>query len=193
VGGRAGAAPRGAGARGAAPAADFAKALELAPAAEVVLWRHAPDVHAAAAAEGEVFARLTKLRPNDQGLWIRRFQRFTSAGDWKRAAAALDDAPEKLLSGSQAARYYRAVLAAHLGDAEGYRKQCEALLATVQPGITPPNARNVAAACLLLRGEPPEAKTLRTLADRMVTGTEKDPSRSNFVRTRALAAYRGGD
>lgn len=176
-------------------AADFAKAIELIPAEQrqVNYWKDDAGIHTAATVDDEVFARLIQKLPKDSGLWARRFRHVAEAGDWKRAAATLEDGRDVYLGNNSEARRWQALLTLYRRDVESYRRQCEAMLKRATGTWDVWTALHTTVACLLTPDAIPDAKAILPLAEFLATGTEKHPLRVSFLRWRALAAYRTGD
>ncbi len=118
---------------------------------------------------------------------------YAQLGNWNDAAAAFDRGLE-LDPTNHDGRCLAAALHAGAGDVEGYRRTCRGMLKQFGDTHQPQPAEVMAKACLLL----PDALSaadfdrVQKLAERAVTGTEKDGFYRCFVLTKGLADYRAG-
>jgi tetratricopeptide (TPR) repeat protein len=110
-----------------------------------------------------------------------------------KAAAAYDRALE--LDPTNYDRWCSAAaLHAAVGDVKGYRRACREMLKRFGAADQPQPAARMARACLLLPDALAAADLDRVqkLAERAVTGTEKDGAYDFFAMARGLAEYRAG-
>jgi serine/threonine protein kinase/Flp pilus assembly protein TadD len=118
---------------------------------------------------------------------------LAQVGRWNEAAAAFDLA---LASDPMGHDYRSRVAALHaaVGDLEGYGRTCREMLKRLGDTEQPQTAERTAKACLLLPGalSAPDFDRVQRLAERAVTGTEKDRLYRYFVLAKGLADYRAG-
>jgi tetratricopeptide (TPR) repeat protein len=105
--------------------------------------------------------------------------------------AAMDKAAE-LNPDGHPRLYLAAPLHLQVGDRAGYRRICREMLErfgdTKDPGV----AAQIVKTCLLVPGAVADLDGVLKLADRVVTGTEKDPSYRYYLFGKGLAEYRAG-
>jgi tetratricopeptide (TPR) repeat protein len=112
-------------------------------------------------------------------------------GRWEEAAAAYDRAIE--LNPANHDRWvYSAALHAATGDVEGYRRVCHDMLERFRNADHPQTAERTVKACLLIPDALSDADSdlVQKLAERAVTGTEKDGYDGFFAMAKGLADYR---
>jgi tetratricopeptide (TPR) repeat protein len=88
--------------------------------------------------------------------------------------------------------YLNAPLRLELGDIEGYRRACREMLTRFARAKNPIIADRTAKTCLLMPGAVTDLKPVMKLADRAVTGTEKEGCYRWFLLARGMADYRDG-
>jgi tetratricopeptide (TPR) repeat protein len=144
----------------------------------------------AAAADPEVFERLTALRPDDRTVWIARIRELGRQRRWPEAAAtagrlnALDPADPFAL-------HHEAALRSFLDDHEGYRRVCRAMLDRFGTSPEPRHARWTVLSCLL---EPDALSELTELAPLVETVSASMAADKNLWSVLAVGFfdYRAG-
>jgi Tfp pilus assembly protein PilF len=112
-------------------------------------------------------------------------------GEWDKAAAGF--ARAVALNHQDPLSWMRgATLNLHIGDVEGYRHGCGAVLKRFAGTDDPRAADLTAKTCLLLPDSASDRGRVLKLADRAVTGSEKHPLFRWFVLDKGLADYRAG-
>jgi formylglycine-generating enzyme required for sulfatase activity/tetratricopeptide (TPR) repeat protein len=164
-------------------AADFARALELAPGD--------PWIADDAVRQDELFARVVAARPQDAGLWLSRGAWMARCRRWPEAAAATGRSVE-LGPDNFRAWYFDAVLRLQTGDLEGYRRDCRELLTRCRGMQTHYTVDMAAKTCLLLPDAVADLDPVLQLARRPLTGMEKDFAYRWLLICKALAEYRAG-
>jgi WD40 repeat protein/formylglycine-generating enzyme required for sulfatase activity/tetratricopeptide (TPR) repeat protein/tRNA A-37 threonylcarbamoyl transferase component Bud32 len=164
-------------------AADYARALELAPGS--------PGIAGDVAPWDDVFSRVAELRPRDARLWLGRADWLARGGRWREAAAASGRAVER--GPDDASNWFAdAVLRLQAGDPEGYRRDCGEMLKRFHDTKAHYAADYTAKTCLLLPDAVPDLGPVLELARRPLAGTEKDVAYPWFLICKALAEYRAG-
>ncbi|HEV8069049.1 MAG TPA: hypothetical protein VGP76_15030, partial [Planctomycetaceae bacterium] len=113
------------------------------------------------------------------------------SGRWDEALAAIDKAVQ-LDPANHWYLFQAAPLHLRAGDVAGYRRVCAAMLERFQDTQVPEIADRTAKTCLLLPDAVPDFDRAQKLADRAVTGTEKQGNYRWFVFSKGLAEYRAG-
>jgi tetratricopeptide (TPR) repeat protein len=140
---------------------------------------------------GGVLDELCRQHPQDEAYLRWRCDFHTSHGNWKQAAQA-----QAALVAHKPGDYFNYFLAAPLqliaGDVAGYRDTCRMMLERFHGSAEqdPHRAEQLSKTCLLAPGAVSDIDAVWRLAERAVTGTEKDPGYAWFVLARALAHYR---
>jgi serine/threonine protein kinase/predicted Zn-dependent protease len=88
--------------------------------------------------------------------------------------------------------HYDAPLRLYLGDVEGYRRDCQEMLARFRRTDDPKIADQIAKTCLLAPDAVPDLAPVLQLAEQAVTGTQQHGGYRFFLVTRAMADYRAG-
>jgi tetratricopeptide (TPR) repeat protein/serine/threonine protein kinase len=172
-------------------AVDFAQALARVPENPD---RWATDdrdgVYPAAAADAEVFERLTALRPGDRTLWVARVRHFAARREWPEAAAVAArlnalDPPDNF------SWHHEAVLHAISGDHEAYRRVCQGMLERFAGTSNALAARRTVLSSLLEPGALPDLTALDTLVTRFSAsaGSSENPW---SILAAGFLAYRTG-
>jgi WD40 repeat protein/tetratricopeptide (TPR) repeat protein len=112
-------------------------------------------------------------------------------GRWDQALAAIGQAAE-LAPDNHWYVYHAAALHLRAGDVAAYRRACRAMLERFGDTDQPDVADRAAKTCLLASGAVTDLDRVLKLADRAVTGTEKQRWHRWFVFGKALAEYRAG-
>jgi tetratricopeptide (TPR) repeat protein len=176
-------------------AADFGKALALSPSSSDPWFEPGWNGRGAIVEDlvrwEEVFDRVVKQRPRDTHWWIACANHFGRRGQWQQAAAALAKVID-LDPSDPWAGYYIPAVYLQLGDREGYRRACRAMLTRFGGTKDPSLAERTAKTCLLAPDASGALKRATELAEQAVTGTEHDGNYSWFLMARGLADYRNG-
>jgi eukaryotic-like serine/threonine-protein kinase len=166
--------------------------LAEAAAAHREVTRLRPDFAPAHQSVGDLLLKLH--RAEDAVAAYREAVRLDpSPARFKTLAAACDQVvgenPEDHQGRTLAAASYAAA-----GDVEGYRRACRDLLAKFGDTKQALLAADVARSCLLLPDAlaAAESERVRKLAERAVTGTEKDSGFRSFALSRGLSEVRAG-
>ncbi len=112
-------------------------------------------------------------------------------GRWDQAVGLMHKAAE-LKPDDPWFLYCVAPLHLQVGDRAGYRRICRAMLERFGDTKAPGVAAEIAKTCLLTPEPVADLDGVLKLADRAVTGTEKDPSYRYFLFCKGLAEYRAG-
>jgi serine/threonine protein kinase/formylglycine-generating enzyme required for sulfatase activity/tetratricopeptide (TPR) repeat protein len=177
-------------------AAEFNKALELAPRNARIWKGDRAGIDDTICQWEEVFNRVAKLRPNDANLWIARARWFAHRGRWISAA----DASEEVFSRdpNDAENWFMdAPLRLQIGDVDGYRRDCKELLQRFGATEIPRTADYVAKTCALLPDAVDDLKPVMKLAkildESRLVGSDKEQLAPWLKLCRALADYRKGE
>jgi WD40 repeat protein len=138
-------------------------------------------------------ARLSGDIPIDDWRRLRdRGQRHARARQWNKAAAdfaaAIKAHPEE-----HELWYKSAGLWLMLDDTEAYRRHCQGMLDRFGQTDAPIVAERTVKACLLIPDGLTDLAPVVRLADRAITGTEKNVLYKYFLLARGLAHYRAGE
>jgi tetratricopeptide (TPR) repeat protein len=177
-------------------AADFNKALNLAPRPEPKSgfpWSaDRGGIDDLLVGWDEVFDRVTKLRPNDDNLWIRRLQHFARFGRWAEAEATATRLNERAPN-RQRVMHILALLLLQRGDIDGYRRVCEQMVQQFgnnrTSGIVGLTARTV----LLAPDAGTDLARVRAMLDQVSDRPQGPVAVRWFELTRALLQLRAGD
>ena len=112
-------------------------------------------------------------------------------GRWDQALAAMDKAAE-LTPNDHWRLFLAAPLDLQVGDLAGYRRICREMLQRFGDTKEPAVADRIAKTCLLAPEAVADLDGVLKLADRAVTGTEKNPFYRYFLFCKGLAEYRAG-
>ncbi|MCI0681757.1 MAG: protein kinase [Gemmataceae bacterium] len=179
-------------------AADFVKALDMAPPPKAKSpqfpWQLDRDgLDDLLVRWDEVFDRVTKQRPKDAVLWVRRAQHFARLGRWVEAEVALRRHHE-LQPQNHWNAYLQAPLLLQQGDVTGHREVALAMLQRFGGTTGWSVAEKVVGTVLLTPGVVSDVDPLQKMLDRV---KDLKPGNLHEVRrirlARALVAYRSGD
>jgi WD40 repeat protein/Flp pilus assembly protein TadD len=137
------------------------------------------------------FAKAFELAPDDSELRFECGEFYAEHGQWDKAAAVCARAAA-LDPGDDQRCGMAACLLWQIGDREGYRRLCRAMLDRFGQTTDPVIAHRVARACLLTPDLADEAERGMRLADLTVRGTEGTGYYGVFLQTKGLAEYRAG-
>jgi len=112
-------------------------------------------------------------------------------GEWQKAAADWDRIV-RWKPDDHWSWYHSAPLHLQIGDPAGYRQVCREMLARFGNTDNPQIAERVAKTCSLAPDAVPDLGPVLKLADRAVTGMEKNGLYRWFVLAKGMAEYRGG-
>ncbi|HVX13048.1 MAG TPA: serine/threonine-protein kinase [Pirellulales bacterium] len=118
---------------------------------------------------------------------------YARAGQWREAASQYDRCLD-LDAANHGCWMYAAALHAATGDLDGYRRTCAQMVEQFGDAADAQTAERTAKACLLM----PDALSaadfdrVQELADRAITGTEKNGYYGFFAMAKGLADYRAG-
>jgi serine/threonine protein kinase/formylglycine-generating enzyme required for sulfatase activity/Flp pilus assembly protein TadD len=135
--------------------------------------------------------RAAELRPHDRRLALWRVHYLGRAGQWEDAQKGLAKLIELDPSG-HVPWYWDAALRLHLGDVEGYRRDCREMLARFSQTNDPATAERTAKTCLLRPDAVADLEPVVRLAEQALKGTEKHQDHRWFLMARGLADYRQG-
>jgi hypothetical protein len=107
----------------------------------------------------DVFERLTRLRPDDRGVWVKRVLHHARRREWSEAAAAAARF-DAALPYDHYSWQCEAVLRLWTGDLEGYRRVGLGMLASAGSTTDPRTARRAALTCLLRLDAFPDARVI---------------------------------
>jgi tetratricopeptide (TPR) repeat protein len=174
-------------------AAAYARVLELSPAPGDP-WRNLDEAgyYAVAVAESDVFDRLLGLLPGNRALLVARVDHLAGRREWKAAAEVLARLNALEPPDSVSLRL-EADLRSWLGDVEGYRRVCRAMLERFGATSDPTIARRTLSSCLLRDDAIPERRGL-ALAP-LLDPIRADPTLREDVWSRiseGLYEYRAG-
>src|SRR5262249_39695608 len=153
-------------------AADFVKALEILPESPAPWTADRGGIDDELVLRPDLFDRVAKLRPKDKQLRIAKVRRHAERGQWREAAAAMAKVIE-LDPADHWSWYCQAPLLLEIGDMDGYRRVCQELLTRFGKTNEAYIAERAAKTCLLVPNAVPNLSPVLQLAERAVTGTEK--------------------
>jgi WD40 repeat protein/tetratricopeptide (TPR) repeat protein len=132
-----------------------------------------------------------KWSPNEPQVWRDKGTFDCNHGRWQEAAKAMKKALE--LDPSYHWDWYQtAPLLLHIGDVDGFRRHCRDMLQRFGQTDEPLIAERTAKVCLLLPDAVADQNVVQRLAQRAVTGTEKNLGYGWFQLAKGLAEYRAG-
>jgi WD40 repeat protein/serine/threonine protein kinase len=172
-------------------AADFAEALARAPETPNPWWPGAPGLADEVAGRDDLFAGVARRRPNDRLLGIARVQALARRGRWREAETVLARVIE-LDPSDHMAWYRQSTLLLEVGDVEGYRRVCRAMLERFGGTQEPNVAERTAKTCLLMPEAVADLQPVLKLAEQAVTKTEQHGDYRWFLVARGMADYRNG-
>jgi WD40 repeat protein/serine/threonine protein kinase/tetratricopeptide (TPR) repeat protein len=132
-----------------------------------------------------------KRNPDDPQVWREKGSLDNDHGRWQEAARAVVKALE-LDPDDHWERYHSATLLLHIGDVDGYRRDCREILRRFGQTDDPVTAERTAKVCLLLPPADEDQELVQRLARRAVTGTEKHAYYDFFQLAKGMAEYRAG-
>jgi tetratricopeptide (TPR) repeat protein len=135
--------------------------------------------------------RILELKPKSAAEFDNLGNALVQLGRWDEALAAIEKAAE-LEPANHWFLFRAAPLHLRAGDVTGYRRVCRGMLERFHETKSLQIADRTAKTCLLLRSAVPDFDRVKKLADRTVTGTEKDPSYRWYLFVKGLAEYRAG-
>ena len=130
-------------------AAEFAQALPLVPAEDPWRGDDPTGVYPAAAADPEVFERLTQLRPGDRNLWTARLRHLGRQREWRQAAEVATRINALDRANGWPWFHAEATFLAWVSDIEGYRRVCHTMLERFGTSDKPVQVAQVVFSCLL--------------------------------------------
>src|SRR5262249_50106459 len=172
-------------------AADFVKAVEILPESPAPWTADRGGIDDELVLRPDLFDRVAKLRPKDKQLRIAKVRRHAERGQWREAAAAMAKVIE-LDPADHWSWYCQAPLLLEIGDMDGYRRVCQELLTRFGKTNEAYIAERAAKTCLLVPNAVPNLSPVLQLAERAVTGTEKQAIYRWFLLARGMADYRAG-
>jgi tetratricopeptide (TPR) repeat protein len=140
---------------------------------------------------GKTLANILEMKPKSAAEYENLGNALVQSGRWDEALAAIDKAAE-LEPDNHWYLFLAASVHLRAGDIAGYRRVCRGMLERFQESRVPEVVDRTAKTCLLLPNAVPDFAGVQKLADRDVTGTEKNGGYRWFVFDKGLAEYRAG-
>ncbi len=137
------------------------------------------------------FTKILEQKPKSAEAQNSFGEALARMGCWDEAATAIDKAAE-LDPANHWYPFRAAPLHLWAGDVTGYRRVCRAMLERFHGTQAPEIADRTAKTCLLTPDAVPDFNRVQKLADRVVTGTEKQGDYRWFTFAKGLAEYRAG-